>query len=96
MMGAHIIEQGRQYGIGKLVLLGTVCSYPKHTLIPFREEDLWNGYPEETNAPYGFAKKMMLVQAQAYRKQYGMNAICPDAGQSLWAGGQLRSAQLAT
>jgi GDP-L-fucose synthase len=75
MMGVNVIEQGRLHGVAKLVLIGTVCSYPKHTPVPFREEDLWNGYPEETNAPYGLAKKMNLVQAQAYRKQYGLNAI---------------------
>jgi GDP-L-fucose synthase len=75
MMGANVIEQGRLHGVNKLVLIGTVCSYPKHTPVPFREEDLWNGYPEETNAPYGLAKKMLLVQAQAYREQYGLNAI---------------------
>jgi GDP-L-fucose synthase len=75
MMGAHVIEQGRLHGLEKLVLVGTVCSYPKHTPVPFREGDLWNGYPEETNAPYGIAKKALLVQAQAYRQQYGFNAI---------------------
>jgi GDP-L-fucose synthase len=75
MMGVQMMEQGRQAGIEKFVALGTVCAYPKLTPVPFREEDLWNGYPEETNAPYGLAKKMLLVQAQAYRQQYGFNAI---------------------
>jgi GDP-L-fucose synthase len=75
MMGAQLIEQSRLRGIRKFVALGTVCAYPKHTPVPFKEDDIWNGYPEETNAPYGLAKKMMLVQAQAYREQYGFNAI---------------------
>ncbi len=75
MMGAQLMEQARLFGVEKLVALGTVCAYPKFTPVPFREEDLWNGYPEETNAPYGLAKKMLLVQAQAYRQQYGFNAI---------------------
>lgn len=75
MMGVQMIEQGRLSGIEKFVAIGTVCAYPKDIPIPFREEDLWNGYPEETNAPYGIAKKMALVQAQAYRQQYGFNAI---------------------
>jgi GDP-L-fucose synthase len=75
MMGVQMIEQGRLAGIEKFVALGTVCAYPKYTPVPFREEDLWNGYPEETNAPYGLAKKMLLVQLQAYRQQYGFNGI---------------------
>jgi len=75
MMGALLMEHARRAGIAKFVAVGTICSYPKFTPIPFREEDLWNGYPEETNAPYGLAKKMLLVQAQAYRQQYGFNAI---------------------
>jgi GDP-L-fucose synthase len=75
IMGAHVLEQARLHGTGKVVLAGTVCSYPKHTPVPFREDDLWNGYPEETNAPYGVAKKSLLVGAQAYREQYGTNAI---------------------
>jgi len=75
MMGAQMMEQGRRFGIEKFVAVGTVCSYPKFTSVPFREEDLWNGYPEETNAPYGLAKKMLLVQSRAYRQQYGFNAI---------------------
>ncbi|HEX8709491.1 MAG TPA: GDP-L-fucose synthase [Pyrinomonadaceae bacterium] len=75
MMGAQLIEQSRLCGVEKVVALGTVCAYPKHTPVPFREDDLWNGYPEETNAPYGLAKKMMLVQAQSYRAQYGFNTI---------------------
>ena len=75
MMGVQMMEQGRQFGLKKFVALGTICAYPKYTPVPFKEEDLWNGYPEETNAPYGLAKKMLLVQSQAYRKQYGFNAI---------------------
>ncbi len=75
VMGIELLEQARQAMVKKVVVTGTICSYPKHTPVPFREEDLWNGYPEETNAPYGLAKKMLLVQAQAYREQYGMNAI---------------------
>ena len=75
MMGLLVIEYGRKHCIEKCVTLGTVCAYPKYTPVPFREEDLWNGYPEETNAPYGLAKKMLLVQAQTYRTQYGMNTI---------------------
>jgi GDP-L-fucose synthase len=74
-MGALLMEHARRRGCRKFVAIGTVCAYPKHTPVPFREEDLWNGYPEETNAPYGLAKKMLLVQAQAYRQQYGFNAI---------------------
>jgi GDP-L-fucose synthase len=75
IMGVELMHQAWQHGVGKFVALGTVCAYPKFTPVPFREEDLWNGYPEETNAPYGLAKKMLLVQAQAYRQQYGYNAI---------------------
>ena len=75
MMGVQMMEVGRQFGIEKFVALGTVCAYPKYTPLPFKEENLWNGYPEETNAPYGLAKKMLLVQSQAYRKQYGFNSI---------------------
>ena len=75
MMGTFMIEQARLFGIKKFVAVGTICAYPKFTPVPFREEDLWNGYPEETNAPYGLAKKMMLVQAQACRQQHGWNAI---------------------
>src|SRR3989338_714162 len=75
MMGVQLIEAARLAKIEKFVALGTICAYPKFAPIPFKEEDLWNGYPEETNAPYGLAKKMLLVQAQAYRKQYGFNAI---------------------
>jgi GDP-L-fucose synthase len=75
LMGTHVLEASRQTGVDKLVLLGTICSYPKHTPVPFREEDLWNGYPEETNAPYGVAKKALLIGAQAYRDQYGLNSI---------------------
>ena len=75
MMGLLMMEHARLSGVEKFVAVGTICAYPKHTPVPFREEDLWNGYPEETNAPYGLAKKMMLVQAQAYRQQYGFNGI---------------------
>lgn len=75
MMGIQLLEQARRFGIEKVVLVGTVCAYPKYTQVPFKEEEFWNGYPEETNAPYGLAKKMLLVQAQAYREQYGFNAI---------------------
>jgi GDP-L-fucose synthase len=75
MMGAHVIEQSRLHGVDKLLLLGTVCAYPKFAPVPFSEDDLWNGYPEETNAPYGIAKKTQLVGAQTYREQYGLNAV---------------------
>ena len=75
MMGTQLMHQAYKNGVGKFVAIGTVCAYPKFTPVPFKEADLWNGYPEETNAPYGLAKKMMLVQAQAYREQYGFNAI---------------------
>jgi GDP-L-fucose synthase len=75
MMGVQLVEECRLQGVRKVVTVGTICSYPKMTAVPFREEDLWNGYPEETNAPYGLAKKMLLVQGQAYRQQYGMNVI---------------------
>src|SRR5437667_5724663 len=75
MMGAQLMEVGRQAGVEKFVTISTICAYPKFTPVPFKEEDLWNGYPEETNAPYGLAKKMLLVQSQAYRQQYGFNSI---------------------
>jgi GDP-L-fucose synthase len=75
MMGAHVLEHARLHGTRKVVIAGTVCAYPKHTPVPFSEDDLWNGYPEETNAPYGVAKKAVLVGAQAYREQYGLDAI---------------------
>jgi GDP-L-fucose synthase len=75
MMGAHVLEQTRLHGTRKLVTLGTICEYPKNTPVPFSEDELWNGYPEETNAPYGIAKKSVLVGAQSYRAQYGTNAI---------------------
>src|SRR5450759_3370859 len=75
VMGANVIEQSRLHGVKKLVVVGTICAYPKFTPVPFKEEELWNGYPEETNAPYGLAKKTLLVGAQAYRDQYGFNAI---------------------
>ena len=74
-MGIHLIDACRRYEVEKTVVLGTICAYPKFTPVPFREDDLWNGYPEETNAPYGIAKKALLVQCQAYRQQYGLNAI---------------------
>lgn len=75
IMGVQLIEEARKANVEKLVVIGTICAYPKFTPVPFKEESLWDGYPEETNAPYGLAKKMLLVQAQAYRAQYGMNAI---------------------
>jgi GDP-L-fucose synthase len=75
IMGAHVLELSRVYGVRKLVVAGTVCAYPKHTPTPFHEDDLWNGYPEETNAPYGVAKKSVLVGAQSYREQYGLDAV---------------------
>lgn len=74
-MGLHLIEKAREVGLKKFVQVGTICAYPKFTPVPFREEELWNGYPEETNAPYGVAKKALLVMLQAYREQYGMNGI---------------------
>ena len=75
MMGTHVLEQARIHGTPKVVMVGTVCSYPKFTPVPFREADLWDGYPEETNAPYGVAKKALLVGAQAYREQYGLDTV---------------------
>jgi GDP-L-fucose synthase len=75
MMGVQLLEECRLLGIEKIVTVGTICAYPKFTPVPFREEDVWNGYPEETNAPYGLAKKMLLVQGQAYRQQYGMDVV---------------------
>lgn len=75
MMGLHVVEEARLAGVDKIVLVGTVCAYPKHTPVPFGETALWDGYPEETNAPYGLAKRMLLVQAQAYRHQYALNAV---------------------
>jgi GDP-L-fucose synthase len=75
MMGAHVLELSREHELGKLVIVGTVCAYPKFAPVPFREDDLWNGYPEETNAPYGVAKKSILVGAQSYREQYGLDSI---------------------
>jgi GDP-L-fucose synthase len=74
-MGANVLEQARLHGVSKVVVVGTVCAYPRNTPVPFREDDLWNGYPEETNAPYGVAKKAVLVGARAYREQYGLNSI---------------------
>ena len=75
MMGVQLLHEGYTHGIDKFVALGTICAYPKFSPVPFREDNLWDGYPEETNAPYGLAKKMMLVQSQAYRRQYGFNSI---------------------
>ena len=75
IMGVELIEQARRFDVEKFVSIGSICAYPKFTPVPFREDDIWNGYPEETNAPYGLAKKMLLVQSQAYRQQYNMNAI---------------------
>ena len=75
IMGIQLMEEARIFGIKKFVAIGTICSYPKFTKVPFKEESLWDGYPEETNAPYGLAKKMLLVQAQAYKAQYGFNSI---------------------
>jgi len=75
MMGVELMDQARKCGVKKFVSIGTICAYPKFTKVPFKEKDLWEGYPEETNAPYGLAKKMLLVQAQAYRQQYGFNSI---------------------
>ncbi|NLF39635.1 GDP-L-fucose synthase [bacterium] len=75
IMGAMLIEQARLHGLGKFVAIGTICAYPKFTPVPFKEDELWNGYPEETNAPYGIAKKCMLVQLQSYRQEYGFNGI---------------------
>ena len=75
IMGIQLIELGRQVGLKKMVVIGTICAYPKFAQVPFREDDLWNGYPEETNAPYGVAKKALLVQLQAYREQYGINGL---------------------
>jgi GDP-L-fucose synthase len=75
MMGVQLMEVARQVGVEKFVAIGTICAYPKFTPVPFKEEDIWNGYPEETNAPYGLAKKMLLVQSQAYREQYGFNSV---------------------
>src|SRR5437016_11366281 len=75
MMGAQLMEVGRQRGIEKFVAIGTVCAYPKFTPVPFKEVDLWNGYPEETNAPYGLAKKMLMVQLHAYRQEYGFRGV---------------------
>lgn len=75
LMGVHLMEESRKAEVKKFVAIGTICAYPKHTPVPFKEKDLWNGYPEETNAPYGLAKKMLLVQSQAYRQQYNFNSI---------------------
>lgn len=77
MMGVQLMHEAWKYGVDKFVAVGTICAYPKYTPVPFKEENLWDGYPEETNAPYGLAKKMLLVQAQAYRQQYDFNAVFP-------------------
>jgi len=77
IMGVQLMEQARRYEVEKFLTVGTICAYPKFTPVPFKEDDIWKGYPEETNAPYGLAKKMLLVQGQAYRQQYGFNAIYP-------------------
>ena len=95
MMGAMTMEHARLAGVEKFVGIGTICAYPKLAPVPFLERDLWNGYPEETNAPYGIAKKMLLVQGQAYRQQYGFNADPSAAGQSVRAARQLRSGVVA-
>jgi len=86
-MGVQLIDEGRQRGIEKFVAIGTVCAYPKFTPVPFKEDDLWNGYPEETNAPYGLAKKMLWVQSQSYRTEYGFNSSIPAASEFIRAGG---------
>ena len=83
-MGIHLLHHAYLNNINKYVGVGTICSYPKFCPIPFKEDDIWDGYPEETNAPYGLAKKMMMVGAQAYQQQYGLNAITLFTGQSLW------------
>ena len=80
-MGLQLIDEAKEQGIQKFVQLGTVCAYPKFAPVPFHEEDLWNGFPEETNAPYGIAKKLLLLQCQAYRIQYGFNSIYSAAGE---------------
>ena len=95
IMGIELMEQARLAGVAKFVQIGTVCSYPKFTPVPFHEDDLWNGYPEETNAPYGLAKKMLLVQGQAYRAQYGFDVDPPHPGQPVRPGRQLRPGLLA-
>ena len=95
MMGAHVLEQARLHATPKLVIAGTICAYPKFAPVPFHEDDLWNGYPEETNAPYGVAKKAILVGAQSYREQYGTNADLPPPREPLRAGRQLRPRDVA-
>jgi GDP-L-fucose synthase len=85
LMGAQMMEQGRIHGLQKFVAVGTVCCYPKYTPVPFRESDLWSGYPDETNAPYSMAKKMLLVQSQAYREEYGFNSDLPASREPLRA-----------
>ena len=95
MMGVQLMHEAWQAGVEKFVAIGTICAYPKFTPLPFREENLWDGYPEETNAPYGLAKKMLLVQAQAYREQYGFNADLPAAGQPVRTPRQLQPGDIA-
>ena len=95
MMGAHVLEQARLHATPKLVIAGTICAYPKFAPVPFHEDDLWNGYPEETNAPYGVAKKAILVGAQAYREQYGSNAIFLLPVEPVRPGRQLRPRDVA-
>ena len=90
VMGVQLLHEAHAAGVEKFVAIGTVCAYPKITAVPFREDDLWDGYPEETNAPYGLAKKMLLVQSQAYRRQYGLQFDCSVARQLVWSQRQLR------
>ena len=95
-MGLHLIEDARKTQLKKFLQVGTICAYPKFTPVPFRESELWNGYPEETNAPYGVAKKALLVMCQAYRQQYGLNAIYLLAGEPVRPARQFRPPHLAT
>ena len=95
VMGAHVLEQSRLHDVDKLVVAGTVCAYPKHAAVPFREDELWDGYPEETNAPYGVAKKALLVGGQAYRDSVRAQRDLPPARKPLRAARQLRSRELA-
>jgi GDP-L-fucose synthase len=95
MMGVQLLHEGNLQGIDKFVALGTVCAYPKITPVPFQEEHLWDGCPDEINAPYGLAKKMMQVQSQAYRRQYGFNSFFASARQSIRSQRQFRSGLLA-
>ncbi len=95
LMGVHVLDQAWRAGVGKVVNVGTVCAYPKFAPVPFSENDLWNGYPEETNAPYGLAKKAILVQGQAYRQQYRLQLDLPAPEQPVWPRRQLRPARVA-